>query len=400
MRHTRHQQRAQSGQAAVLISLCLFSMVVFLALATNMGILVNDRVRMQNTADLAAYAGAFEEARALNRMTWLNHRIYGAAYDIRKHLTCKDWPDLQNIPTDETEDCNKSGLRVFPDLTCEQKLPKGILKVGQLRMDILAATFQVENFRSKETSFRAAEFTAQNNFRGTGRPRHANFYNLNQDSPTFRLKPLEQVVRKQTTFTYAYFHIPGTCGCPLFSGFPPRPKFCVKTASQTLDTWFIKEHPGPTVYFPARVQGTPQKEFLDIKTRRGGYFGGDAARGILRGSDDLWAFAVAKPYGGNLGSSDSQGRRKHLHFKVGFGPIKGSADTNGYDYDSFDDFGLNSNFIEKYRARMAGIKDKMMKDEPGPIRDDPSIRPLDLMMREFKEATFASENEIDEYIRH
>ena len=88
-RDTRSSQR---GQAAVLIALSLFSMVVFLAMATNFGILVNDRIRMQNAADLAAYAGAFEQARVMNRMTQLNARIHHVAAMTRKHLTCQDLP--------------------------------------------------------------------------------------------------------------------------------------------------------------------------------------------------------------------------------------------------------------------------------------------------------------------
>jgi len=116
---SRREMSAQRGQAAVLVALSLFCMVIFLALATNVGIVVNDRIRMQNAADLAAYAGAFEEARALNRMTEINRRIVMAADDIRKHLTCP------TIPTDPTEivslesECDKNGHRVWPMLFCD-----------------------------------------------------------------------------------------------------------------------------------------------------------------------------------------------------------------------------------------------------------------------------------------
>ena len=114
----------QSGQAAVLIALCLFSMVVFLAMATNMGILVSDRIRMQNAADLAAYAGAFEQARILNRLTELNRRIFNVAAMTRKQLTCKDLPDLEeSIRYESTIDCDR-GTRTLVALGCNRP-PRG-----------------------------------------------------------------------------------------------------------------------------------------------------------------------------------------------------------------------------------------------------------------------------------
>jgi hypothetical protein len=389
MRHRRNQRSRQRGQAAILISLCLFSMVVFLALATNMGILVNDRIRMQNTADLAAYAGAFEQARALNRLTWLNKRIFIAADDIRKHLTCRDLPDLQDMK-DPDSSCDKSGKwRTFPRLNCDNKLPEGILKVGQIRMDIIAAIFQLENYRAKETSHRAALFTARGNFRGTDRPRHSNFFEWNPDSPTFRGKPLVDVHRVKTQYIYAMGSWFGHCGCKKLRG-------CIKvydenTKGNTLDTWFVKDRPGPTVFFPARLMGTPEKEFLDIKNRRGGYFGGDAERGILHGSDDLWAFAVAKPYGGNLGPDNGNGAKNHLKFRW----LLTSAGANSYDYDSFEDANLRPKFVEQYRARMAGIQDNMMDGATGKKKS-----PIDLMMIDLKRASHAREDDIRQYTLH
>lgn len=85
-RRTRTHER---GQAAVLISLGLFCLVVFTALATNLGILVNEKVRIQNTADLAAYSGAYQQGVRLNAIAGLNKAVQNVVYYCRERLTGK-----------------------------------------------------------------------------------------------------------------------------------------------------------------------------------------------------------------------------------------------------------------------------------------------------------------------
>lgn len=77
----------ERGQAAVLIALGMFTLVIFTALATNMGILVNERIRIQNTADLAAYSGAYQQATRMNAMAGLNRAIQGVVHYCRARLT-------------------------------------------------------------------------------------------------------------------------------------------------------------------------------------------------------------------------------------------------------------------------------------------------------------------------
>lgn len=78
---------ALRGQAAVLISLGLFTLVVFTGLATNVGILVNERIRIQGTADLGAYAGAYQQAVRLNAIAGLNRSIQHTLQYCRDRLT-------------------------------------------------------------------------------------------------------------------------------------------------------------------------------------------------------------------------------------------------------------------------------------------------------------------------
>lgn len=388
----RRETSAQRGQAAVLVALSLFCMVIFLALATNVGIVVNDRIRMQNAADLAAYAGAFEEARALNRMTEINRRIIMAADDIRKHLTCP------TIPTDPTEivslesECDKNGHRVWPMLFCDQKVPKAILKVGQIRMDLLADMFMVENMRAIQPAMRAARATVDANFHGTARPTKSSFYEWHKNSPTFRLlDPMIKVERAKTTFTYAMWRWAGQCGCPTFKPFPiPNIKGCLDVFNEELDTWFYKANPGPTVYFPVRANGTPQKEFLDFGEGRKSFFEG---RRLINSIDGIWTFAVAKPFGGNIGPrNDQNGELQRIHWKI----LLAHKTTNGYDYDSFEDGGTWDKFVPKYRARMSGLQDNMKVDETG----GGSMRPLDLMKIDLWRASRAIPSKIEKYVLH
>jgi len=171
------------------------------------------------------------------------------------------------------------------------------------------------------------------------------------------------------------------CDCPIFP-----PKVCIDTYSDSVPTWFTKRNPGPTVFFPARVNGVPAKDFLDVGGVRGGYFGADADRGP-GGSDELWAFAVAKPFGGNIGASDRQGDLRTLEFKV---LLWSETVSNGGAWDSYGDLGdyPRTAFVEKYRARMAGLQDRMLLDEPG-SEDDRKLYPIQLMMVDLMRATHA-----------
>ena len=109
-RRGRAGWRRRDGQAAVLAALSLFSMVVFLAMATNFGIAVNERIRVQNTADLAAYAGAYTQAKKLNDIALLNRAIMEVARYCRLRLTLRTEPVF--------------GLRTW-NKVWDQNLPEG-----------------------------------------------------------------------------------------------------------------------------------------------------------------------------------------------------------------------------------------------------------------------------------
>lgn len=418
------QNRHDGGQAAVLMAMCLFTMVVFAAMAANYGILVNDRIRMQNTADLAAYAGAFEQARAMNRLTQINSRIYLTAYNLRRGLTCHGYPptmSLDDILAAEPQACQNNGnpflgdYRVFPKPGCsdgynhgDPNFPTLLIDAAQAKMAILAGAFMIENHRAKETALRAARQTAERNFRGTSRPFKSSFYEWQPESPTKRQGPLVGWQRVESTFTWGTFSMPTRCGCEGPSLFNPFPDICVETHSVTIPTWFVKYNTGPTVWFPARVNGVPAKNFLDIPGRKGGYFGGDASNADR--SDELVAFAVAKPFGGQIGSYDPNGNQKHMTFEVHVGPLSGSADTNGYDYDSFDDDNIEDNFIPAYRARLASSQDAMLVERQVGYGDSAEftlepygpagMKPIQMMVRDMARSAKVRPAKVLRYTAH
>src|SRR5213595_911891 len=71
-RTLRHAMKRQEGQALVLA--CLTILLVSLAVLTtvNLGHSIHERVRLQNTADAAAYSMAAMEARAFNFYAYAN----------------------------------------------------------------------------------------------------------------------------------------------------------------------------------------------------------------------------------------------------------------------------------------------------------------------------------------
>ncbi len=63
---------AEEGQSALFAVLTLMLLLVAIAYAYNVGLTVSERVRLQNAADAAAYAGAVQEANTLSAIAWLN----------------------------------------------------------------------------------------------------------------------------------------------------------------------------------------------------------------------------------------------------------------------------------------------------------------------------------------
>lgn len=65
----------QRGQATVLIGIIFQVVFVFFAMVINVGLLINDKINLQNSVDIAAYYGAMKQAEVLNTIAHVNYQI-------------------------------------------------------------------------------------------------------------------------------------------------------------------------------------------------------------------------------------------------------------------------------------------------------------------------------------
>lgn len=65
----------KKGQATVLIGIIFQVVFIFFAMVINVGLLVNDKINLQNSVDIAAYYGAMKQAEVLNTMAHVNFQI-------------------------------------------------------------------------------------------------------------------------------------------------------------------------------------------------------------------------------------------------------------------------------------------------------------------------------------
>lgn len=65
----------QRGQMAIFIALFFQVLFVFFAMAINVGLVVHDKINLQNAVDLAAYYGAAKQAEILNQIAHVNFQM-------------------------------------------------------------------------------------------------------------------------------------------------------------------------------------------------------------------------------------------------------------------------------------------------------------------------------------
>lgn len=84
-------RRPHSGQASVLLVALLASMVASFAVAFSAGQLVNDKMRLVNAADAAAFSAATWEARSLNFQSYLNRAIVANEVALAQLVSLRSW---------------------------------------------------------------------------------------------------------------------------------------------------------------------------------------------------------------------------------------------------------------------------------------------------------------------
>jgi len=323
--------RKRSGQSAILIALSLFSMVIFVAFVTNIGILVNDKIRVQSAADLGAYSAAYREAQVMNRLAAINHDIFKEAELCRQLLEGGEpWK-----PT--TCDC----LPMHP-------LAEEIIAGCAVAMEAIASEFQaVASYgASVSNAINAGRFTMEENIEGVS-SEFFEGYSASATSPG--AYTVDGVVPAIADFSrlitnYNYWVSPF---CPCFGGCcynPPVPSQVIPVPS-----YYVKSDRNPDVWVMAEASGTMEGTYLDIAYSQsgndGGYFGSSSDGGE---SDRMVALSVAKPFDGSVGPTV-------VFMADGF--IGGVAAGNlGLPVERSSAFLPLENYIQPtYRARLAGV---------------------------------------------
>ena len=84
-------RRSHSGQASVLLVALVASLVACFAVSYSAGQLVNDKMRLVNAADAAAYSAAVWEARSLNFQSYMNRAIVANEVALAQLVSLRSW---------------------------------------------------------------------------------------------------------------------------------------------------------------------------------------------------------------------------------------------------------------------------------------------------------------------
>ena len=87
----RQSFRRQEGQALVVAALLVLVMSIAVLTTVNLGHTIHERVRLQNTADAAAYSMAAMEARAFNFYAYANRT------QVSHYVSAMMWQSLLSL---------------------------------------------------------------------------------------------------------------------------------------------------------------------------------------------------------------------------------------------------------------------------------------------------------------
>lgn len=75
LRNARGGSIGERGQIAIFVALIFQVLFVFFAMVVNVGMLVHQKINLQNSVDLAAYYGAMRQAETLNAIAHINYQV-------------------------------------------------------------------------------------------------------------------------------------------------------------------------------------------------------------------------------------------------------------------------------------------------------------------------------------
>jgi len=331
------RRRLRRGQMAVVMALVMFTLVIFMAFATNMGILVNDRIRLQNSTDLAAYSGAYTQAAALNELAYINDKI------LTKLIQCRE--ELLAAPIWDGEPC----ICLPYNEIAEGIIDRCKEDVAGLQDDWrTAARYSNTHAEAIEAAKKTMNANLRNLYRDGG---ESHFFENSSGSATETGAFGEGIGEYDQMITYLNYHAYPNCEVPFGCvNFPPLP-----ADIHPVESYFVKTERTPDIWFMAQGAGTMEVPYLDIDYSASGndqgYFGGSS----LGGNDKMYATAVAKPFDGSMGPT-AQYRQDGSREFVAAGNDPSLFDTPGV----FNDEMLRRmrRYIQpNYRARLAGINE-------------------------------------------
>jgi competence protein ComGC len=81
----------QRGQALVFVTVTILIMVIAVMMTYNVGQLTNQKTRLQNTADAAAYSAALAQARDYNFSAYMNRAMIANDVSVAQQLALRSW---------------------------------------------------------------------------------------------------------------------------------------------------------------------------------------------------------------------------------------------------------------------------------------------------------------------
>ena len=115
-------RRLHSGQSSILLLALLASLVAAGAAAFGSGQLVNDKMRLVNAADAAAYSAALWQARSLNYQAYLNRAIVANEVAIAQLVSLRSWSRYVDTVTTNIDRVTRYVPYLGPPMQAAHKL--------------------------------------------------------------------------------------------------------------------------------------------------------------------------------------------------------------------------------------------------------------------------------------
>ncbi len=301
-----------SGQSAVMTAMLCGMLIVAIAMATNAGKLVTEKIAMQNAVDLAVFSGAATQAGYLNEMRDINDDMWDLVYEKRKDY--ENSPNVFMIPGASFAPCGLAYDMTFFNqvyscggCAAASAMPTGLraslaetdLQILKTRLDIKAQQLDMKNRQGRNAAEQAARRAANLNYPGTGSNSKFKVYKNGNG-----FGGIMKTEKAKVDVTYKGWCVEYCYPSPLPICYGAQFEYQRQSSKgYQLPGWKFRDG-GEDVVFVAGIENAvPASPYLDI----GGYFRSTRCglgRSSRNGRCPLDVYAAAAPYWGKLGSID------------------------------------------------------------------------------------------------